>query len=119
MDFNAFSWGFSALDGLNTLPNKPQKTKTPTLSVTKTKPKLLADKKPNFVTWFEKKKAEFQEEFPEVSTHELTRIGLERYKAESDSQDLETKKRKLSGTESRDSDAKRPASKLLDFAFTK
>ncbi|XP_063971990.1 WD repeat and HMG-box DNA-binding protein 1 [Diachasmimorpha longicaudata] len=110
----------NALDGLNTLPDKPQK-KAPSISVTKpkAKPKMLAEKKPSFVTWFDKKKQELQEEFPEVAPRDLTKIGLERYKAESDSQDLETKKRKLSGSETQDGEAKRPASKLLDFAFTK
>ncbi|XP_011312326.1 WD repeat and HMG-box DNA-binding protein 1 isoform X2 [Fopius arisanus] len=110
----------NALDGMNMLSAKSPK-KTPTITVLKPKsnPKLLTEKKNTFVSWFEKKKQELQEEFPHLSPRDLTKIGLERYKSESDFQDFETKKRKLSGSESPNSEAKRPASKLIDFAFRK
>lgn len=33
-----------------------------------------------FMTWFSKAKSELQEEFPDVDSSELSKIGLKRYK---------------------------------------
>lgn len=108
---------------MNSLPDKPQKPQAPIVSVTKPKPKTFPKKRETFVGWFGKNKVDLQKEFPELSTQELTKVGLERYKEDlesqkNESQDGETKKRKLSDSESQDTEPKR-SSKLAGFAFTK
>lgn len=112
--------------GLNNLPEKQQK---PTLSkIVPSKPKPKAEpKKESFVNWYAKNKTSLQEEFPELSIADLTKIGLTRYKeetAQSNSniaESSEGKKRKLSNQNSEQNNvAKRStSSKLSDFAFNK
>ncbi|KAK0078713.1 hypothetical protein PV325_002159 [Microctonus aethiopoides] len=117
------------LDGLNSLPEKPQKPKTPNLSSLKTQLQqqkispMNKVKKETFVTWFEKNKEDLQNEFPEMSPSDLTKVALPRYKEESQellkSQNTENKKRKLISPESENSQSKRPPSKLLHYLCDK
>ncbi|XP_014482710.1 PREDICTED: WD repeat and HMG-box DNA-binding protein 1 [Dinoponera quadriceps] len=117
------------LAGLNSLPEKPQKA-----ALTKpapAKPKSCP-KKESFVNWYAKNKKNLQEEFPELSVAELTKIGLTRFKEQTTTKQSdavacstttttreESKKRKLSNSgDEQDVKTKRSTSSILsEFAY--
>lgn len=121
---------------MNNLPEKPQKTKTVS-PPSKPKSKDKDPKRESFVNWYAKNKKNLQEEFPELSVAELTKIGLTRYKEQTapkqsnsdhtvtsstiTSTREESKKRKLSNSEDEQGvEAKRPTSSILSkFAYDK
>ncbi|XP_012277279.1 WD repeat and HMG-box DNA-binding protein 1 isoform X2 [Orussus abietinus] len=100
-----------SLSELDALLEQPQKTKSPVVVPSKPKPKK-SPRKESFVSWYAKNKKSLQEEFPELSSADLTKAALKRFKEEGPS-----KKRKLSnGANEEDSQAKRPSiNKLTDF----
>jgi hypothetical protein len=117
----------TGLSSLNTLPEKPQKPALATTAPVKSKPKS-EPKKESFVNWHAKNKKSLREEFPEMNAAELIRIGLKRYKEETESNSdnasgssESSKKRKLSGSENGDNnEVKRSISnKLSEFAYNK
>ncbi|XP_025153504.1 WD repeat and HMG-box DNA-binding protein 1 isoform X2 [Harpegnathos saltator] len=115
------------LAGLNNLPEKPQKV-APIKSVM-AKPKSKdGPKKESFVNWYAKNKKNLQEEFPELSIPELTKIGLTRFKEQTKQPSSDTvtgsttredKKRKLSNPEDEHETKRSTASILSEFAYDK
>ncbi|XP_043253112.1 WD repeat and HMG-box DNA-binding protein 1 [Colletes gigas] len=111
------------LAGLDITPDKSQKL-TPIPVKPKTKDSKSALKRETFIGWYAKNKKSLQEEFPELSSADLTKTALARYKeknaASQNSSPLESKKRKLSSENEQNNEPKRASSKLLSsFAFTK
>ncbi|XP_034948517.1 WD repeat and HMG-box DNA-binding protein 1-like [Chelonus insularis] len=92
------------LEGLNSLPEKPQKIKTPTVTPVSSKQNLTGSsqrKGDNFVQWYLKNKADLQKEFPDLKSVELGKIAKKRFEEESSGfNHSDTKKRKLSDSES-------------------
>lgn len=121
----------AGLAGLNNLPEKPQKAVLTKPVPAKSKSKDVP-KRESFVNWYAKNKKNLQEEFPDLSIPDLTKIGLTRFKeqtATKSSSDAETcsttkeesKKRKLSNSEDKQEvQAKRSTNNILSkFAFDK
>ncbi|XP_033334142.2 WD repeat and HMG-box DNA-binding protein 1 isoform X2 [Megalopta genalis] len=112
------------LAGLDTAPEKAQKQPTPVPSKPKVKDTKDVPKKETFVSWYAKNKKYLQEEFPELSTTDLMKQALARYKEKDDTpqhkgttESTESKKRKLS-SEDEGNKPKRTSSKVLSsFAF--
>ena len=64
----------------------------------------MDSEKQSFINWFSWKKKVLQEEFPDMSITELTKIGLARFKerfqnTDSEEKNIEVKKRKLSDSQ--------------------
>lgn len=121
----------AGLAGLNNLPEKPQKAALTKSISAKPKSKDVP-KKESFVNWYAKNKKNLQEEFPDLSIPELTKMGLTRFKEQtttnSNSEAVaclttreESKKRKLSNSEDKQEvQAKRSVSSILsEFAYDK
>ena len=109
---------------MNTMPDKPQKSKPQTTPLSAKPPQCKnTAKKDSFVVWIQKNRAELREEFPDLSNFEFTKVALARYKEKFETKTIattESKKRKLSSPESQDEQSKRSVpNKLAAFICDK
>lgn len=121
---NVNSPSTTGLLGLNTAQEKPQKSLTEKKSSIKPKPKNEV-KKETFISWYAKQKKKLQEEFPDYTPAELTKIALSRYKeisatpAQNTDEPTEGKKRKLSQSPESENNQTKRSQKLSNFACDK
>lgn len=109
--------GLGSEDISTPTPSSSSSVATPIESSNDTTPKNVKENLPtnNFISWFNSNKDDLMEEFPDITSAELTKFAMRKFKASSSVTPKNNAKRKLDESDGKISGV----SKLAKFGFNK